>query len=84
MSVQVILKNNIALSYFIDYMTAIGCQYFVFFYLNVEGWKVSVEQQMQAMELQVLNNGENARQTGWMEGTREAALSIYQVGISWY
>ena len=34
------MKNNIALSYFIDYMTAIGCQYFVFFYLNIEGWKV--------------------------------------------
>ena len=37
---QVVMKNNIALSYFIDYMTAIGCQYFVFFYLNIEGWKV--------------------------------------------
>ena len=28
--VQVILKNNIALSYFIDYMMAIGFQYLVF------------------------------------------------------
>jgi sorting nexin-13 len=38
--VDVILKNSIALSYFIDYMTSIGCQSYLFFYLNVEGWKV--------------------------------------------
>jgi hypothetical protein len=39
--VDVLLKNSIALSYFIDYMTTIGCQAYLFFYLNVEGWKVS-------------------------------------------
>jgi sorting nexin-13 len=38
--VDVILKNSIALSYFIDFMTSIGCQSYLFFYLNVEGWKV--------------------------------------------
>ena len=36
--IDVILKNNIALSYFIDYMTSIGCQSYLFFYLNIEGW----------------------------------------------
>ena len=38
--VDVILKNSIALSYFIDFMTSIGSQSYLFFYLNVEGWKV--------------------------------------------
>lgn len=32
-----VLKNNIALSYFIDYMSSIGAQAYLFFYLNVEG-----------------------------------------------
>lgn len=45
--IEVILKNNIALSYFIDYMTSIGCQAYLFFYLNIEGWKVSAESQLQ-------------------------------------
>ena len=79
------MKNNIALSYFIDYMTAIGlcvfrinypyfsvyildlklflgCQYFVFFYLNIEGWKVSAEQQLQAIELDFLKTGNSEKQ----------------------
>jgi hypothetical protein len=34
---DVVLKNNIALSYFIDYMSSIGAQAYLFFYLNVEG-----------------------------------------------
>lgn len=34
---DVILKNNVALSYFIDYMTSISAQAYLFFYLNVEG-----------------------------------------------
>ena len=53
--IDVILKNNIALSYFIDYMTSIGCQSYLFFYLNIEGWKVSAETQIQALELEDLH-----------------------------
>ena len=43
---DVVMKNNLALSYFIDYMTSISCQAYIFFYLNVEGWKVSAEQHL--------------------------------------
>ena len=75
---EVILKNNVALSYFIDYMTAIGFQHLVFFYLNIEGWKVSAEQQIQAMELEFLKTGTNEKHGGYLESIREAALSIYQ------
>jgi len=45
--IDVILKNNVALGYFIDYMTSIGGQSYLFFYLNIEGWKVSAESQLQ-------------------------------------
>jgi len=79
---EVVMKNNIALSYFIDYMTAIGCQYFVFFYLNIEGWKVSAEQQLQAIELDFLKTGGSEKQVGYLDSMREAALSIYQEYLS--
>ena len=79
---EVILKNNIALSYFIDYMTSINCQHIVFFYLNIEGWKVSAEQQIQAMEVEFLKTGSNDKYGSYMETMREAALSIYQEYLS--
>ena len=47
--VEVILKNSVALSYFIDFMSAIDSQAYVFFYLNIEGWKVSTEMQIQSI-----------------------------------
>merc|ERR1719225_1614641 len=79
---EVILKNNIALSYFIDYMTAVSSQHFVFFYLNIEGWKVSAEQQIQAMEVEYLKTGSNEKYGSYLETIREAALSIYQEYLS--
>ncbi len=33
---DVVLNNNIALSYFIEFMTSIGYQAYLFFYLTVE------------------------------------------------
>ncbi|XP_049843380.1 sorting nexin-13-like isoform X2 [Schistocerca gregaria] len=54
---DVVLKNNVALSYFIDYMTSIGAQAYLFFYLNVEGWRVSAEQQISDLELHKMGAG---------------------------
>ena len=51
---EVLLKNNIAIGYFIDYMSFLGCASYVYFYLNIEGWKVSTEQQIQAIQLDSL------------------------------
>lgn len=34
---EVILKNNVALSYFIDYISGVGQQAYLFLYLNIEG-----------------------------------------------
>ena len=56
--VEVLLKNNVALSYFIDFMSSIGCQAYIFFYLNIEGWKVSAEQQLHALELEAFERSQ--------------------------
>lgn len=34
---DVILKNNVALSYFIDYISSLGKQAYLFLYLNIDG-----------------------------------------------
>ena len=34
----------------------------MFFYLNIEGWKVSAEQQLQAIELDFLKTGNSEKQ----------------------
>lgn len=46
LTLEQILKNNVALSYYMDYITSQNKQIDLFFYLNIEGWKVSVEQQL--------------------------------------
>ena len=71
---DVVMKNNLALSYFIDYMTSISCQAYIFFYLNVEGWKVSAEQHlMSAFEAE-----EQQRQQEHLEESEK--LSLVSVG----
>jgi len=52
---DIILKNNVALSYLLDFMTALGSQSYIFFLLNAEGWKITAEQQLSSMELQGYN-----------------------------
>ena len=34
---DIILKNNVALSYLLDFMTSLGSQAYIFFLLNAEG-----------------------------------------------
>ncbi|KAG1652088.1 Sorting nexin-13 [Nymphon striatum] len=78
LSLDFILKNNIALSYFMDYMTSVNSQAYLFFYLNVEGYKVSAEQQLSAAHLS--GTGSNGQVD--LESLRQAALSIYQTCLS--
>jgi len=87
---DVILKNNCALSYFIDYMTSVGCQAYIFFYRNIEGWRVSAEQQLLALDHEgesssldkTLTTTSEARRSVTMENMREAAHSIYEEYLS--
>ncbi|KAL1116862.1 hypothetical protein AAG570_005331 [Ranatra chinensis] len=84
---DVIMKNNIALSYFMDYMTSIGAQNYLFFYLNIEGWKVSAEQQLADLALQfdrgapgdsilLAEQFSSAKQT--LDRIKEAACTIFE------
>lgn len=66
---EVILKNNVALSHFIEYMSSIGSQGYVFFYLNVEAFKSSVEQ------LTLAAAEENTKVN--LEFLRSPAINIY-------
>lgn len=81
-----LLKNNIALSYYIDYMTSIGAEAYLFFYLNIYGWKVSAEQQISDRELQKLqgSSGDATSKSKNMdlENLKEAAIKIYQQYLS--
>lgn len=80
---DVVLKNNIALAYFIDYMTSIGAQAYLFFYLNVEGWRVSAEQQISDHELQKMKSSSDSKTPNpTLENMKEAAYSIFEQYLS--
>lgn len=72
---DVVLANNIALSYFIDFMTSIGAQKYISFYLHAEGYKVAAEQ--------LLSEAHSTEdRTTNLESLREAAGNIYDMYIS--
>ncbi|XP_043498083.1 sorting nexin-13-like isoform X2 [Polistes fuscatus] len=84
-----LLKNNIALSYFIDYMTSINAEAYLYFYLNIYGWRVSAEQQIADIHLQKLQSGPSTsniattkRKNVDLENLKEAALKIHQQYLS--
>ncbi|KAG5894046.1 hypothetical protein JTB14_037890 [Gonioctena quinquepunctata] len=78
LSLDQILKNNIALSYFIDFVSSQEKQLDLFFYLNVEGWKVSVEQQISDLHLNKMVKGSSENATLVFENIRTTAHSIYE------
>ncbi|XP_020290233.1 sorting nexin-13-like isoform X2 [Pseudomyrmex gracilis] len=84
-----LLKNNIALSYFIDYMTSINAEAYLFFYLNIYGWRVSAEQQISDIELQKIHSAQSGaglmgakRKNADLDNLKEAATKIYQQYLS--
>ncbi|KAF7987405.1 hypothetical protein HCN44_003167 [Aphidius gifuensis] len=85
-----LLKNNIALSYFIDYMQYINSENYLFFYLNIYGWRVSAEQQLSDIELYKINNKIQStatinclkRKIYNLNNLKDAALKIYQQYLS--
>ncbi|RLU24077.1 hypothetical protein DMN91_004286 [Ooceraea biroi] len=84
-----LLKNNITLSYFIDYMTSINAEAYLFFYLNVYGWRVSAEQQISDIELQKIQSAQSGasmigtrRKNADLDNLKEAATKIYQQYLS--
>uniref|UniRef100_T1JAB6 Sorting nexin-13 n=1 Tax=Strigamia maritima TaxID=126957 RepID=T1JAB6_STRMM len=81
---DVVLKNNVALAYFIDYMTSINCQNYLYFYLNIEinfkGFRVSAEQQISIAHLNKLSDPHSEPID--LEPLREVALNMYDQYLS--
>ncbi|XP_076360640.1 sorting nexin-13-like isoform X2 [Tachypleus tridentatus] len=77
---DMVLKNNIALSYFIDYMTGLRAQCYIFFYLNVEGFRASAEQQLSLLQTSKLKQAQATPPD--IENLREAALNIFETYLS--
>ncbi|KAF5282763.1 hypothetical protein FQR65_LT02760 [Abscondita terminalis] len=73
---NIILKNNVALSYFIDYVTLTGKQSYLFFFLNIEGWKISVEQQLSDMHINKIKSSSESI-SAMYDNIRTTALNIY-------
>ncbi|XP_064455979.1 sorting nexin-13-like isoform X2 [Ornithodoros turicata] len=72
---EVVLGNNIALSYFIEFMTSNGSQKYVSFYLHAEGYKVAAQQMLSQVHT---TEDRNAN----IECLREAAFHIYDTYLS--
>lgn len=72
---DVVLKNNIAISYFIEYMASIGQQGYVYFYLNVEGFRISAEQQLAEAAI----TGQACADS---QSLQEAAINIYDTYLN--
>ncbi len=75
---EVVLKSNIALSFFIDFMSSIGCQAYIFFYLNIEGWKVSAEQHLMSL----FEAEEHVRQQQQQKGGDASIDGFTAVGVN--
>ncbi|CAI4223878.1 unnamed protein product [Auanema sp. JU1783] len=73
---HVVLTNNVAVSYFFDFLQTVGGQNYIDCYLAIEGFKVSVEHQLRS-----LSNGESGEDDVY-ETIKEAAQSMYHQYLS--
>lgn len=85
LSLKEILEDNIALSYFIEFMGTYNAEHYIFFHLTVEGFRATAIQQLtllaeetaKAQDKKLANpNSEN------FEQLKQAALNIYEEYIS--
>ncbi|KAM6959519.1 sorting nexin-13 isoform 1-T1 [Aplochiton taeniatus] len=75
-----ILVHNIALQFFMDYMQAAGAQAELFFWLTVEGYRVTAQQQLEVMEGW---QKDGKKQAGTTKGLlKAAALGVYEQYLS--
>ncbi|RWS29087.1 sorting nexin-like protein, partial [Leptotrombidium deliense] len=79
---DVVLKNNVALSYFIEYMSSVGAQGYVYFFLNVEGFRISAEQQLSEEALSGCNKISSQNCDFNLNSLKEAASNIYDTYLS--
>ncbi|XP_047663937.1 sorting nexin-13 isoform X1 [Tachysurus fulvidraco] len=75
-----ILVHNIALQFFMDYMQQMGGQAELFFWLTVEGYRVTAQQQLEVLQSW---QKDGRKQSGQTKGLlKAAALSVYEQYLS--
>uniref|UniRef100_A0A8C2X7F8 Sorting nexin 13 n=1 Tax=Cyclopterus lumpus TaxID=8103 RepID=A0A8C2X7F8_CYCLU len=75
-----ILIHNIALQFFMDFMQAAGAQAELFFWLTVEGYRVTAQQQLEAMQGQQTDGKKQSSATKGL--LKAAALGVYEQYLS--
>ncbi|XP_057210976.1 sorting nexin-13 isoform X2 [Triplophysa rosa] len=76
-----ILVHNIALQFFMDYMQYMGGQAVLFFWLTVEGYRVTAQQQLEVLQSSQRDGQRQSSQT--TKGLlRAAALGVYDQYLS--
>lgn len=82
---EVTVKNNVALSYFFEYMSGINAQSYLNFYLNVDGFKTSAEQllsEIALLEAQKSLQTDTDQPLPNIKFLREAAINIYETYLN--
>nr|XP_006822119.1 PREDICTED: sorting nexin-13-like [Saccoglossus kowalevskii] len=84
---DVVLENNVALSYFIEFIGQVGGQGYLFFWLTIESYKVTAEQQLSAYHLQQAESESTGAAAAGYGGSdpemlRAAALNIFEQYLS--
>uniref|UniRef100_A0A673IUN1 Sorting nexin 13 n=1 Tax=Sinocyclocheilus rhinocerous TaxID=307959 RepID=A0A673IUN1_9TELE len=76
-----IIVHNIALQFFMDYMQHMGGQAILFFWLTVEGYRVTAQQQLEVLQSSQWDGKRQSSQT--TKGLlRSAALGVYDQYLS--
>ncbi|XP_016314765.1 sorting nexin-13-like isoform X6 [Sinocyclocheilus anshuiensis] len=76
-----IIVHNIALQFFMDYMQHMGGQAILFFWLTVEGYRVTAQQQLEVLQSSQRDGKRQSSQT--TKGLlRSAALGVYDQYLS--
>ncbi|XP_066530742.1 sorting nexin-13 isoform X2 [Hoplias malabaricus] len=75
-----ILMHNIALQFFMDYMQQMGGQADLFFWLTVEGYRVTAQQQLEVMQSWQKDGKKQSSQTKGL--LKAAALGVYEQYLS--
>ncbi|XP_060680714.1 sorting nexin-13 isoform X2 [Hemiscyllium ocellatum] len=75
-----ILMNNVALQFFMDYMQQTGGQAHLFFWLTVEGYRVTAQQQLDVLRSAQKDGKRQSNQTKGL--LRAAAVGVYDQYLS--
>ncbi|XP_064614649.1 sorting nexin-13-like [Liolophura sinensis] len=80
MSLDDVINNNIALQYFIEFLSSRGGQQYLFFYLNVEGYRTAAEQQIVIAQEEKKKDAQALKPD--LESLRRLASIIYDQYLS--